>query len=314
MSESEDILLAKWLSGEITDAQLKELAQKYDLEELESILKKQELFTPVVKDVEDMWKGIKEKQDQNSTENLEKPKENSRSKNIRRFLLMVLVMVLAKFIYGFLFDGKSSNTIKTLDEPETKVAFADGSYAIAGPQSTLHFNQEQWTELREVSLSGQAFFKVEKGKSFWVKTSAGTVQVLGTEFDVWNIDSDYMTVRCSKGSVRVSDNEGRSKVILSKEEVHIIKGQISEVSRQAGIVKEWRENFRNYKTTPIKILFSDLERFYKVSFATDITIENDVFSGVLPTDDLDKCIRFLETSLLYETDQTENKITFKKAK
>jgi len=50
-------------------------------------------------------------------------------------------------------------------------------------------------------LFGKAYFDVDKGKTFTVKTDLGTVQVLGTRFDVESRDSIFKVV-CYEGSVK----------------------------------------------------------------------------------------------------------------
>ena len=311
MSESEDILLAKWLAGELTEEQQVELASKYDLQELASILKKQEQFTPETKSFDEMWKGLKQKQGDkpNVDINTDKlPKNNS-----SRILFIVAgFLLLASIITLFLLNRTNENFIETKEEKQTELAFADGSFAVIGPQSKISYNKDEWEIKREVNLNGQAFFTVSKGQPFTVSSPSGKVEVLGTEFDVWSIHKDYMRVACSEGRVRITDNKGNSREITANEHIYINNGQISEILNMSNKTNEWRQNFRNYQTTPVRILLKDLERFYNIRFTAEPSIKNDLFSGILPTNDLAKCVRFLETSLSYESEQKENNIIFTK--
>lgn len=310
MSEKEDNLLAKWLANDISEAELKVLSSKYDLDELSSILDRQDQYVPVSMDKDQMWDAIKEKQNisNKQTENPQK-----KPKNWIRFVSLLLAFLLAKIIYGFLFENNTIH-VETTDEPKTELAFVDGSSAVIGPYSSLKYDQEQWSEKRKVNLKGQAFFDVTPGVSFSVSTTAGRVEVLGTQFDVWSIDSEYMRVSCREGRVRVTDNDGKSNEIGANQAIYISSGSLSEISDLPSSTFDWQQNLRNYQNTPVKILLSDIERFYEVTFTTDISSEKDVFSGVLPTDDLDKCVQFLETSLSYEAERSDKNIQFKKAK
>jgi len=311
VNRSDDILLAKWLSGELTESELNALRAEYDLETLESILKRQEQYVPVTMSSDELWDGFKSKQTKSSREPTEKV-STSKTKTVRRFILLILALLAAKVIYGLLFDIKKPITINTQYAAKSAVNFLDGSFAKVGPKSTLQYSEDSWAESREIRLSGQAYFSVEKGAPFIVSTSAGSVEVLGTQFDVWSIDAEHMRITCSEGRVRVKNNGTASDEISAGEQIYISNGVIKKAIVDKGSMGDWQDNFRNYQTTPVRILLADMERFYKTSFSVDKSIENDLFSGVLPTDDLDKCVRFLEASLSYETDRKENTIHFSK--
>lgn len=70
--------------------------------------------------------------------------------------------------------------------------------------STL--SQPKLLRSNRVRLTGEAYFEVEKGHSFRVKTTAGSVEVLGTRFLVKET-GDGMEVKCYEGSVRVSNQD-----------------------------------------------------------------------------------------------------------
>ena len=71
-------------------------------------------------------------------------------------------------------------------------------------KSTITFNKHNWDTNRTLELNGEAFFDVEKGNTFTVKTSQGNVSVLGTEFNV-NASVDFFRVSCYEGKVKVSE-------------------------------------------------------------------------------------------------------------
>jgi Fe2+-dicitrate sensor, membrane component len=50
--------------------------------------------------------------------------------------------------------------------------------------SQLSYSKNKWDSKREVTLNGEAFFKVSKGSTFDVITLNGKVSVLGTQFNV----------------------------------------------------------------------------------------------------------------------------------
>lgn len=309
MSEQEDILLAKWLAKDISETELRILEKSYDLDELSVILERQNQYMPVTMDSDDMWAAINKKHNQPSEQlDTNAPK----SRKALRILSLIVALVLAKFIYGFFF-GSDIIRIKTKEKQNTQIAFMDGSSALIGPYSTLNYNQEKWNKERKLNLRGQAFFDVTEGTGFSVVTAAGRIEVLGTQFDVWNIDSEYMRVACKEGRVKVIDTYGTSSEITANEEIYVNAGKLTAINQLVTSANDWQQNFRNYHTTPIKLLLKDLERFYDVSFSLDDSSKNDVFSGILPTDSIEKCILFLETSLSYETEVSGKNIFFIKS-
>ena len=76
-------------------------------------------------------------------------------------------------------------------------------------------------ERREVSLTGQAFFKVHHDPEhpFIVKTKGMDVKALGTAFEVFCVDSlSYAEMILAEGAVEVStkNEQGKEDVLLVK--------------------------------------------------------------------------------------------------
>lgn len=312
MDEEKDILLAKWLSNELTESEREYVENTYDLEALIEILDAQNDYTPATVSSDQMWENIisQKNSEQNQEPNQTHQREKKGYPKNTLLLIFVLVSLLAVLAY-FLFNRDSATHIETQNESSTEQFFADGSRVLIGPNSKITYSSQDWNEKRDVKLSGQAFFKVENGKSFKVITKAGEVEVLGTEFDVWNIHPEYMRVSCKEGKVRVTDNSGNSKIIRASEYVYIVNDEIKEIETTSDPNLDWQGNFRNFKTTPMSIVLSDLERFYSVDFDIEKSIANDLFTGVLPINDLDKCVKYIETSLSYESKKASNGIIFK---
>ena len=122
------------------------------------------------------------------------------------------------FILRFLNPGET-----TLDVPRGKHMvhqLPDASEVEINAESSLAYSVKGWDQDRLVSLDGEAYFRVKKGKKFTVKTSLGEVEVLGTSFNVYNRGEDFR-VSCLTGSVQVSSRRGDlHKVLLPGQSVH----------------------------------------------------------------------------------------------
>jgi len=313
MKESEDILLAKWLSGEISEEDKKLLLETYDLEALENILTRQESYTPSVVEGKQMWESLQKAKSGSSISSSADSKGSKKGRRAGRFIAGLLILLLGIGIWWYI-QNSNTTVIETEDAPTTNHLFADGSSAIIGPGSRLAYDATEWDKARRVHLSGQAFFDVNKGVEFVVSTDAGSVEVLGTQFDVWSIDEYHMRVSCTEGMVRVTDQSERSFVLIPGQELYIIDGQVGRSEALSKEAKDWRKSYRNYRETPIEIVLLDLERFYSVTFDAAGSVSDDIFTGTLPTNDLDKCIRFIETSLSYDSQRQGKNITFSRLK
>ena len=53
-----------------------------------------------------------------------------------------------------------------------EISLPDNSQVSLNALSSVTYNESSWDENRELTLNGEAFFKVEKGSTFEVKTKS----------------------------------------------------------------------------------------------------------------------------------------------
>ena len=101
----------------------------------------------------------------------------------------------------------STNEIshKTAFGEQKIIELPDGSQVTMNSKSLIEFNPDSWESNRILKLSGEAYFKVNKGSQFTFNTKNGNVIVLGTEFNVNSLDN-YFEVICYEGKVKVEKN------------------------------------------------------------------------------------------------------------
>lgn len=114
--------------------------------------------------------------------------------------------VLLFFMYSFFMVESYQGTIETASNvvflpDDSRVVLAEGA-------------QLKYSKLfnRSVHLKGEAYFEVEKGTDFYVKTPQGGVLVLGTRFRVADFDKTF-EVNCYEGIVGV--DYGKEKIRLN---------------------------------------------------------------------------------------------------
>jgi ferric-dicitrate binding protein FerR (iron transport regulator) len=132
-------------------------------------------------------------------------------------LAAAIVLIIAGTI---LIRSNSARTYITARGQESTVALPDGSEVILNHASALTYSHSLFERTRRVSLNGEAFFHIHNnGTPFIIATDAGTVQVLGTQFNVRARDRS-LEVGVVSGSVKLKNNSNGidSSIVLAKEQ------------------------------------------------------------------------------------------------
>ncbi len=186
--ENLDTMYARWLSGELTEQELASLRESGELEELEKMKASLEgLSLPAYnKDA-----AFDKLQHRNSSKNNVTGQESStisestkrRTLGIGRVLAIAATLLI--LVSAFFFFPDSSTQISAPNGVEFSYDFQDGSSVKLNDGSSLSLKEKNWATSRSVSLTGEAYFEVEKNEApFIIDTRLGRVEVLGTKFNV----------------------------------------------------------------------------------------------------------------------------------
>jgi ferric-dicitrate binding protein FerR (iron transport regulator) len=113
----------------------------------------------------------------------------------------------AKRILEYSCMGESANhALSTLTVPaglDYHIRLSDGTDVFLNSASNIQFPDNFSGERREITINGEAFLKVAKdaSKPFFVHLPKGTVQVLGTSFNINTYDSSSLKVSLAEGAV-----------------------------------------------------------------------------------------------------------------
>ena len=262
-----EILIKKWLDGELTAEENKAFQQ---LEEYDSYIK--------LSDKSQFFKTT----DFDSKEAYKKLRPIIFQKRVAKSLFMRLkpmIQVAAVLVIGFViytqFFLNTLTIVDTIASQKIEIVLPDASLVQLNSLSQLSFNKNKWSESRKVNLTGEAYFKVAKGSRFDVETSSGTISVLGTEFNVKNRE-DYFEVKCFEGKVGVYYNNQKTELDAGKT-MRMVHGKIihSEIAYESPF---WIDNFSNFESVPFSEVINEFERQYDVKIRTDIDI-NQLFTG-----------------------------------
>ena len=184
-----------------------------------------------------------------------------------------------------LFARLYTTTVDVPAEQNSQHTLPDGSIVFLNAESSINYHPYWWSFNREVELNGEAFFEVEKGETFSVLSSMGSVEVLGTSFNIYNRDQTY-TVYCKTGKVRVQ-NQQANEVILKPGQFTNAESLARQTTEDLNSeqIMSWRLNKFLYNTTPLTKVLEDFERHYGIKIDVQMNHINELhYTGLFKRD------------------------------
>ncbi len=166
-------------------------------------------------------------------------------------------------------DPGTEELFNVIDVPEAgffRLALPDGTRVWLNSNSQLEYPLNFKKSLREVKLKGEAYFEVahDKNRPFRVQASNGTIEVLGTAFDLNDYNKDISKVTLVNGSIRVLQGTNKSSQIYPGQQASFEKEKISIAT--ANVEKEisWRQGYFFFDHDPIEDIMSTISRWYGI--------------------------------------------------
>lgn len=186
----------------------------------------------------------------------------------------VLVLLLAStfFIY---YNTPKSYTTGTGEI--SLVELPDNSDVRLNAESKIKYYPQKWDANRKVSLEGEAFFEVEKGSTFIVNTENGSVQVLGTSFNV-STRAGFFEVTCYEGSVKVTYSN-RETILLPKESFRVLENKINESIAVPEESPGWINQESSFRGVPLKLVLAEIERQFGIRIEAESVDREQLFTG-----------------------------------
>jgi len=199
-----------------------------------------------------------------------RPKK-SKSKTIIRSL--IYSSVAAILLVAFLIFNNTATTVSSLVAYETldntdSIVLDDNSVVELNRNSSIEC-LHQFSENRELTLKGEAYFKVAKDSlhPFTVKASGVLITVKGTQFNV-RIDSlkNAVTVTVDEGIVHIQNEKTLENIVLTKNTRAIFnkEGGIEYSKEINDNYLSWKTHFLQFKDTPLEMVAADLKNCYGV--------------------------------------------------
>ncbi|EDP97168.1 FecR domain-containing protein [Kordia algicida OT-1] len=264
--KNNEIDIAKWLSGELTPEEQHAFEQSEDYKAYAKIISATEKLSDPAYDEATALAKIKEKI-------ATQPKV--RKLNLRYVYAVAASLVL---LFGFYFFMKTSNTSFETDfGQQLAVNLPDGSEVTLNAKSTVFYDKDNWNNNRTLHLDGEAYFKVTKGATFTVITKEGSVQVLGTTFNV-NTNEDFFEVQCYSGKVNVINTAKAEHILTKGKAVRTYQNVVSNWTFDT-TEKNWLSGQSSFMETPLSEVIEALENQYQLQIKNTESFTKERFTG-----------------------------------
>jgi transmembrane sensor len=280
----EDYILAKWLNGEMTDAELSEFQKSDDYPLYEKFKEYSgQLKTPIFNE-EKMLNQV-----------LMASKEEVKVISMRnnRWILKIAASVVVFLVLTYAYLNFSSTTETALYASTTSFELPDNSKVVLNAGSEIEYKKWNWDSNRKLKLDGEAYFRVAKGKKFEVETNLGKVTVLGTQFNVKARENRF-DVSCYEGRVKV--NYQNKEVIITKgERIAFADGNAIVIPKNIIDKPQWIAGELTFEQENLPAIIKELSRQYNITIELKVTNSDKLFSGSLPANNLDATLQILNS-------------------
>lgn len=276
--EDKETLYARWLSNDITEEELEKLQNEGVLKDLQRIVNTTDLWNLPSYDKVNGLKQIKAKQAAEVTVS---------KKSYWVWAMGITTVLLLLFLIFNYYKSHKTNVIIADNGTIQKHIFMDGSAVNINAGSSISYNEDLWLTNRTINLTGEAYFKVEKGTAFIVHTKNGTIEVLGTQFNVrsWG---NSLYVECYEGSVKINSADQESILTLN-ESVSIVDALMNEKQVLNRLSPSWTNGTSRFENENINEVFLELERQYDINIKSQNS--SQTFSGIFVHDNLDNALK-----------------------
>ncbi|MEI6143122.1 MAG: FecR domain-containing protein [Mariniphaga sp.] len=245
----------------------------------------------------------------------EKIKKNNKIKRLITVVSRIAAILFIPLLIGSLFTIYQLNqnnpqqfAIQEITSPSgirSQILLPDGSKVWLNAESTVKFKIPFDRERREISLTGEAFFDVQKNPEvpFFVKSGNVEVSVLGTRFNFKAYDHENtIDVVLEEGKVNFqTDNDKTVQELMMK------PGERAEYDRTTGTTKitsvkidkytAWHSGRLVFDDTPLPEVAAQLDRWYGIEVVLkDSEIQNYKITTTFENESLNQVLDLLELS------------------
>jgi ferric-dicitrate binding protein FerR (iron transport regulator) len=292
--------LAKWLNNELTEEELAVFKKSDEYTSYQRILEASKTMEAPSFDVENALQAMKNKRI------LQEPKV-VQLKPFRRFLKVAAAVTII-MVGSYFYLSTLNENITTQFAENKEVILPDSSEIIMNADSKIAYSKKKWDTERNVSLNGEAFFKVAKGERFTVTTDHGTVAVLGTQFNVEGREG-FFEVTCFEGLVSVTYKGSETKLPAGTSFM-VVEGEIVPAEEPKNLNPSWMDNESTFKSIPLKYVLDEFQRQHNVKVKTQNIDLGKLFTGTFSNTNTDLALQSISVPSRIKFKLEGNKVLF----
>lgn len=272
--------MARWLAGDLGPEEREEFENSPEFRDYEEIVQGLERFKKPTIDTAALKQRVM----------AEVVKKSAASPKVIRLKPIFYAMAVAAsilLIVGLFFNKV---TYSTGFGERLIVDLPDGSVVQLNAASEISRNRFFWSSDKEVKLSGEAFFEVEKGDGFQVTTQSGTVSVLGTKFNVRSRTSNF-ELACYEGKVGFEASQtGEEAVLVQGDAIKLVNSRIEKGKLQK-VEPSWIQGRSTFSNVMLYEVIKELEAQYGIEVQFQETMGQGRFTGSFVHNDLDVALK-----------------------
>ncbi|MCD6366636.1 MAG: DUF4974 domain-containing protein [Bacteroidales bacterium] len=244
-------------------------------------------------------------------------------KKIRLFvnLSKYAAIIILAFAIGSLFNvgdyfKKENPKMAEITVPlgqMSEITLFDGTRVWLNSGTTLRYENDFGKNSRNISLQGEAFFKVKHGEiPFKIKLKNSEVEVLGTSFNVVSYkDDNFSRITLVEGRVKINKLTGEKITQLKPSEQITLSDDLQKINLKkvdTDFFVSWTEGKIVFKEERLADIVEKLKRWYNVDIHfSDEQIGNYRFSGtILKSKPFNQIIEAFELLLPIKIKYTQN--------
>ncbi len=186
---------------------------------------------------------------------------------------------------------------------QKEITLPEDSKVILNASSAFQYKEKTFDKKRTLHLYGEAFFNVQPGSTFSVKTDYGTITVLGTSFNVIAWPGRF-EVSCFTGKVKVETLTDQ-EIIITPGEKTVQDQKSKDLTKSSfattNTTPEWMSGKFIFENQPLSVVVAELERQYSVKVKLTPELESLPYTGLFESGDLDTALSLITWPLHLES-------------
>lgn len=278
--EQESTLLARWMKGTISKEEKIKLENDPAFETYKKVAEASGRLYIEKPNLDDQFQKLLEKRQEQTIK--------AKKGNYKNWFYAAAAAIVILFGINFLINSQQESTVTTTVAETKNLVLPDGSTVQLNATSSVTYDAKDFLKTRTLTLDGEAYFKVQKGSAFTVKTKNGAVLVLGTAFNVYSREKDFK-IFCDEGRVQVQSNS--KTIILNAGEGAFAKAEVP-LSTTPPTIKspQWRSGRTYFQKETLKEVYRALERQFPVTIRTERIDVDRLYNGYFDHSNLENAL------------------------